>query len=354
MTWSDAEAFCTFTGPNAHLTSITSAFENGNVNAVVTGTWSDWGCGQFWIGGNANAQNGNFAWADDISPWQYTNWAPGQPDFTQHCVSSMARVTGQWKTESCGVENCFICEMYLGIITPTPAPTNMTDCKDWLVYGGAHSDGIYPINPDGKGSFNVFCDMTTDGGGWTVFQRRINAEISFEDKLWSDYKVGFNNGLENNLWLGNENIHVLTTKNSNVELRIDLWGNRNLPSEYNPYPNPNGYWWEKHNNFYIEDEAHFYALHFSFSNTGNASLSYRYGISRSNGYKFSTVDAIHGSSSVCTSALANGGWWFADDCGASALNGQYDPVNIGGTRQCDLCLDSNVLTKRKCDDSSMA
>uniref|UniRef100_A0A914W8M5 Uncharacterized protein n=1 Tax=Plectus sambesii TaxID=2011161 RepID=A0A914W8M5_9BILA len=245
MTWSDAEAFCTFTGPNAHLTSITSAFENGNVNAVVTGMSFVSGCSQFWIGGYTTDQTGQFAWVDG-SPLEYNCWAPGQPDFTQHCVSSMARVTGQWKTESCGVENCFICEMYMGGTTPTPTPTNMTDCKDWLVYGGAHSDGIYPINPDGKGSFNVFCDMTTDGGGWTVFQRRINNSTSFDDKLWNDYKVGFNNGLENNFWLGNDNIHVLTIKDSNVELRIDFWGDRRYDSS-----NPNGYWWEKHTNFYV-------------------------------------------------------------------------------------------------------
>lgn len=51
------------------------------------------------------------------------------------------------------------------------APAYYKNCKEILAGNPGSPDGVYTIDPDGSGPiepFNCFCDMTTDGGGWTM------------------------------------------------------------------------------------------------------------------------------------------------------------------------------------------
>ena len=80
--------------------------------------------------------------------------------------------------------------------------------------------GVYRIKPlTADEPIFVFCDMKTDGGGWTVFQSRQDGTVDFF-RDWYQYKYGFGN-IANEFWLGNDNIHRITHQNI-YELRIDL------------------------------------------------------------------------------------------------------------------------------------
>ena len=58
---------------------------------------------------------------------------------------------------------------------------------------------------------NVYCDMTTDSGGWIVIQRnRKNSQLSF-NKNWREYEEGFGD-LNKDFWAGLELMHTLNTK----------------------------------------------------------------------------------------------------------------------------------------------
>ena len=87
---------------------------------------------------------------------------------------------------------------------------------------GDKISGVYKINPDGLGEFEVFCDQKTAGGGWTVFQKRRDGSVDFF-RAWDDYKRGFGN-LNGEFWLGLDKIHRLTVS-AGYKLRVDLEDN---------------------------------------------------------------------------------------------------------------------------------
>ena len=44
---------------------------------------------------------------------------------------------------------------------------------------GNRTDGVYTIAPDNLFAFDVFCDQTRAGGGWTVFQKGVDGSVDF-------------------------------------------------------------------------------------------------------------------------------------------------------------------------------
>ena len=78
---------------------------------------------------------------------------------------------------------------------------------------------MYWVYPDEEEPFQVLCDITTDGGGWTTFQRRMDGSVDFYVD-WESYKKGFGN-LEGEFWLGNDYLHRLTAS-ANILFPTDM------------------------------------------------------------------------------------------------------------------------------------
>jgi len=188
---------------------------------------------------------------------------------------------------------------------------NIPAKEDCLAFrkSGYTTDGIYKVHQNNYKHIEVYCDQTTDNGGWTVFQRRFDGSESF-NRDWEMYKIGFGD-LQFEHWLGNENLHTLMLHSlyyNGSELRVDLM-NWDLNPKYAHY-----------DQFQVGDEFAKYELHVG-KYTGTAGDAF----SRHNKMDFSTVDRDHDLWGGSCAQKFSGGWWYANgDClGGAALNQYY-------------------------------
>ena len=175
------------------------------------------------------------------------------------------------------------------------------DCEDAYEQGQTTS-GVYSIKPDDLPPFQVYCDMVTDGGGWTVFQRRKDGSVDFF-RNWIDYVRGFGS-LTGEHWLGLRKLRRVVASASH-ELRVDLEdfdGNTAFA---------------RYGDITIAGDTDRYRLRVS-NYTGTAGDSF----ATQSGEKFSTKDQDYDTYSGNCAQLYKGGWWYGA-CHSSNLNGLY-------------------------------
>ncbi|XP_056416152.1 fibrinogen-like protein 1-like protein [Hyla sarda] len=183
-------------------------------------------------------------------------------------------------------------------------PDNLPkDCSEVPRY---KDSGVYIIRPTGLHPLIVYCDMTTESGGWIVIQRNsFNSEITW-DESWSTYKYGFGN-VEKDYWLGLEYLHHIT-KQKVYQVRFVILDNKD-EEKYADY-----------NLFSVEDEANGYRVRLgSYRGTaGDAMSSIQAGTTHDN-MKFTSKDKDQDIYSANCAASNGGAWWYAA-CFASKLN----------------------------------
>lgn len=197
------------------------------------------------------------------------------------------------------------------------------DCQDFeprqdcLAFkrAGFNTSGVYKINGPHFSVISTYCDQTTQGGGWTVFQRRQDGFANFQ-RDWLGYKSGFGK-LSGEFWFGNDKLHDLTNarvapKKSELLINMRMRGiHHSMPSKY-VFAACNGFEVGNENSKYLLSLG---KLH---GNVSNPNAFWYH-----NHRQFSTMDNDNDhSQSNCSGERKNVGWWFGD-CYNTLLNGVY-------------------------------
>ncbi|GFR71992.1 fibrinogen-related protein 3.2 [Elysia marginata] len=184
-------------------------------------------------------------------------------------------------------------------------------CKRGVSSGILYSSYPYSIVlPTKESGLAVphLCDTVTDGGGWIIIHRRRTGNVDFY-RDWNTYKQGFGS-IEEDFWIGNENIHKLTSQGV-YELRIEI-----------KYKGRSSY--ASYDRFVLGNEQSKYTIKVGrYSGTAGDSLEVH------NGEPFSTYDRDHDLYDRNCAVVFSGAWWYKA-CHHSNLNGKWQATAYKG------------------------
>merc|ERR1712226_1019216 len=205
-----------------------------------------------------------------------------------------------------------IMEMEANVADSVLETAEFTDCADIRQQDPTAPTGTYAIilrsrftQPESK---FVFCDMDTEGGGWTTIQRRNSGTLNFFQNF-ETYAEGFGNlGESTEFWIGNRLLHEMTSR-WNYELRIEL---ENADGERKQV---------HYNMFKVDSECNDYSL--TLDNFIEHELPDSMYANRN--MKFSTFDRDGDLSNDNCAIRHIGAWWY-NNCTDSNLNGMFLPA----------------------------
>lgn len=175
------------------------------------------------------------------------------------------------------------------------ANTKLLDYQLANCLGYGNTSGIYQIHPAGIAPFDVLCDSSIAGPGWTVIQRRINGSVNFY-RNWTEYRNGFGD-LHGEFFIGLEKLfHMTSTQWYELYIHLETFSGRTLYSRYEE--------------FRISGESDDYTLNIIRKQSGPAGNSFNWNENR----KFTTYDVDNDHDSGNCAIKRKGGWWY-DRCG---------------------------------------
>ncbi|KAK8756710.1 hypothetical protein V5799_000587 [Amblyomma americanum] len=184
-------------------------------------------------------------------------------------------------------------------------------CANHL-HAGQTTSGVYTIflRADDQTGQAVYCDMETDGGGWTVIQRRgqFGNPAYYFYRNWTEYSVGFGDPTKE-YWIGNNALSSLTSDPNDMELKVVLKNDtgETVSAAYK--------------SFRVGNEEELFRLQLGefLGPSGWNSLE------ESNKCAFSTFDRDNDNAPENCAVTYRGAWWY-NKCHTSNLNG----LNLNG------------------------